>query len=174
MILTFKDKKPDYQKAAFIAPNAAVVGDVILEEGSSVWFAASLRADFDSIHIGKNTNIQDGAVIHVDESAPASIGENVTVGHNAVLHGCTVQDNCLIGMGAVVLNRAVIGKGSVVGAGSLVTENKEFPPGSLIIGSPAKAIRQIRDEDKVRILNNARLYYKCALQTAGDVSEQGY
>ena len=152
----------DIDKAAFIAPNAAVTGNVTLEKDSSVWYGASVRGDLAPVTIGAGTNIQDNATVHVDTNTPAVIGSGVTVGHNAVLHGCTVEDNCLIGMGAIVLNRAVVGEGSVIGAGALVTENKEIPPGSLAVGSPAKVIRKLSEKDLEAIKKNAGHYIEYA------------
>ncbi len=133
--------------SAWIADGAVVVGDVTLGENVSVWFTAVLRGDTEYLSIGANTNIQDGAVCHADPGFPLVIGEGVTVGHRAIVHGATVGDNSLIGMGAIVLNGAQIGTNCVVGAGALVTQNKVFPDNSLIIGSPAKAVRELTDEE---------------------------
>lgn len=157
-------------KAIFTAPNAAVTGRVELAEETSVWYGASLRGDLAPVSIGKGTNIQDNATVHVDTDTPTSIGSGVTVGHNAIIHGCTVGDDCLIGMGAIVLNRAEIGKESIVGAGALVTEGKSFPSRSLIIGSPAKAIRTVTDEELEKIRANAVRYVESARKhAAGEV-----
>jgi carbonic anhydrase/acetyltransferase-like protein (isoleucine patch superfamily) len=127
--------------SVWIAPSADLIGDVRLEAGSSVWFGAVIRADNTPIKIGSGTNVQDGAMLHSDPGSPLTIGGEVTVGHHAILHGCTIGDRVLIGMGAVVLNHAVIGDDCLVGAGALVTEGKIFPPGSLIVGAPAQAKR---------------------------------
>ena len=127
----------------FIADGAKVLGDVTIKEGSSVWYNAVIRADMEPVIIGKNTNIQDLVMVHVDSSHPTVIGDGVTVGHSAILHGCTIENDVIIGMGAIVLNGAVIRKNSIVGAGALITQNKTFPEGSLILGSPAKAVRQL-------------------------------
>ena len=146
------------ENAGFIAPNAAVTGDVELGRGASVWYGASVRGDIAPIRIGDGSNIQDNASVHVDEEVPASIGSGVTVGHNAVIHGCTIEDDCLIGMGAIILNGARIGAGSIVGAGALVTENKEIPPGSLAVGAPARVVRPISDEEREKVKANAERY----------------
>ncbi len=127
----------------WVAPDAQVIGNVILEEDVSIWFAAVIRGDNEPIRIGARANIQDGSVLHSDTGVPLTIGADVTVGHRAILHGCTVGPNSLIGMGATVLNRARIGANSIVGANALVTEGKEFPDGSLIVGAPAKAVRTL-------------------------------
>ena len=133
--------------SVYIAPGARVIGDVTLEEGSSVWYNAVLRGDEAPIIIGKNSNIQDLTMVHVAKKYPVRIGEGVTVGHSAILHGCTIDDNVMVGMGAILLNGAHISRNSIVGAGSLVTQNKEFPEGCLILGSPAKAVRMLSDEE---------------------------
>ncbi|MEN3746321.1 gamma carbonic anhydrase family protein [Sphingomonas sp. HF-S3] len=138
-------QRPVIAETAWVAPSADLIGDVHLAEESSVWFGAVIRADNTRIAIGKGSNIQDGAMLHSDPGQPCTVGDDVTVGHHAVLHGCTVGDRTLIGMGATILNRAVIGEDCVVGAGALVTEGKTFPPGHLIVGSPAKAIRPLDD-----------------------------
>ncbi len=148
--------------AAFIANNAAVTGDVSLGKDCSVWYGASLRGDLAPVTIGAESNIQDNASVHVDTNTPTIVGNGVTVGHNAILHGCTVEDNCLIGMGAIVLNRAVVGEGSVIGAGALITEGKIIPPRSLAVGSPAKVIRQIDDENLAKVKKNAGHYIELA------------
>jgi carbonic anhydrase/acetyltransferase-like protein (isoleucine patch superfamily) len=140
------DDSPDIDPTAWVAESASVIGRVRLAEGASVWYGAVLRADNDSISIGRNTNIQDGSVLHVDPGVPMTLGEGVTVGHLVMMHGCTVGDNSLIGIQSVVLNGARIGRDSIVGAGALVTEGKEFPDGVLILGSPAKVARQLTPE----------------------------
>jgi carbonic anhydrase/acetyltransferase-like protein (isoleucine patch superfamily) len=167
------DKRPEVGKAAFIAWNAEVAGDVTLAEDTSVWFSATLRGDLAGITVGRGTNIQDGATLHVDTGLPLLIGERVTVGHNAVLHGCIVGDDCLIGMGAVVLSGAQIGRESVVGAGALVTESKIFPPRSVILGSPAKAMRAVDDAGVEKIRENGRVYVGLAREAAGYAESPG-
>ncbi len=137
-------KRPQIDPAgAWVAPSADLIGDVRLGADASVWFSAVIRGDNTPMLIGAQTNIQEGAMLHSDYDAPLSIGTGCTIGHHAILHGCTIEDDVLIGMGAIILNRAVIRRGSIVGAGALVTENKDFPPGSLIVGSPAKVVRTL-------------------------------
>jgi carbonic anhydrase/acetyltransferase-like protein (isoleucine patch superfamily) len=160
-------KIPDVAKALFIAWNAEVMGEVVLGRDASVWFSATVRGDLAPISIGDGTNVQDGSTLHVDTNAPLIIGRGVTIGHNAVLHACTVEDGCLIGMGAVVLTGAVIGRESIVGAGALVTEGKVFPPRSLILGSPARASRHVDDAMVERIRQNAAIYVSLARDAAG-------
>lgn len=136
-------KTPQLAPGAWVADSAQVIGEVHLGENASVWCGAVIRGDSDSIRVGRNTNIQDLAVLHADEGVPLVIGDNISVGHQAMLHGCTIGDGSLIGIQAVILNGAKIGKNCIVGAGSVVTENKEFPDGSMIIGAPARVTRQL-------------------------------
>lgn len=157
-IYQFKDKIPTLAASAYVANEAVVIGDVRLGENVSVWPGAVLRGDNEPIVLGDNSNAQEGAVFHTDPGFPLTVGKNVTVGHQAMLHGCTVGDGSLIGIQAVVLNGAVIGAESLVGAGALVTEGKTFPPRSLIIGSPAQAIRTLSDEDIAGLQRNAQNY----------------
>ena len=152
------DLTPTIDPSAFVAAEATLIGAVTLEAGASVWPGAVIRADNEPIIIGANTSIQEGAVLHVDAGKPLHIGRNVTVGHQAMLHGCTIEDGALIGIQAVVLNDAVIRRHSLVGAGALVTEGKTFPERSLILGSPAKAVRTLSDED-VAGLEASALHY---------------
>ena len=147
MIKELSGKQPEIEKASFIAENATIIGDVKLEEGTTVWYGAVIRGDGDSIRVGKNTNIQDNTVVHVDPGNPVSIGENVTIGHQCIIHGCTIGDNTLIGMGSIIMDGAVIGRNCIIGAGSLITEHKVIPDGSLVFGSPAKVIRTVTDEE---------------------------
>jgi len=154
MVIKFKDKHPQISKSTFVAPSADVIGDVVLKENSSIWFNCVLRGDVGRITIGENTNVQDLTMIHVDEPKkdnphgyPTTIGDNVTIGHNCCIHGCEIKNNSLIGMGSTVLNGAVISEFSIVGANSLITTNKKFPPKSLIMGSPAKLIRELKDDE---------------------------
>ena len=172
MVHRIGSRTPRVKDALFIAWNAEVAGEVTLGAEVSVWFSATARGDIASISVGPGSNIQDGATLHVDTGLPLVIGRGVTVGHNAVLHGCTVGDDCLIGMSAVVLSGAVIGKESVVGAGALVTEGKQFPARSLILGSPAKAVRQVDDELLQRMRENARHYVELAREAARDYEEE--
>ena len=149
---------PQVAESAWVAENAQVIGDVQLAPGSSVWFGATLRGDTEPIVVGEGSNIQDGSVLHADRNLPLTIGRHVTVGHQVMLHGCTIGDESLIGIGAIVLNGAKIGKNCLVGAGALVTEGKEFPDGSMIIGSPAKAMRQLTPE-QIEGLRRSALHY---------------
>ena len=145
-----------------IAPGAVVKGDVKLGDGANIWYNAVVRGDDNFIEIGENTNVQDNATLHVSEDAPLMIGNGVTIGHGAIMHGCTVGDNSLIGMGAIVLDHAVIGKDCLVGAGALVTSGTVVPDGSLILGSPAKVRRQLTPEEIQGNKENALLYVKHA------------
>ncbi len=150
--------QPRVAASAWVADSAQVMGDVVLGEDSSVWFGTVIRGDTETITVGRGSNIQDASVLHADVGKPLTIGDNVTVGHKVMLHGCTIGDETLIGIGAVVLNGAVIGKNCLVGAGALVTEGKEFPDGSMIIGSPAKAVRQLSPEQIEGLKLSARHY----------------
>jgi len=150
MIRSFRGMKPRIAASAYIDPGAHVIGDVEIGERSSVWPAVVLRGDIEPIRIGVETNIQDGTVVHTDKGFPAIIGDRVSVGHAVVLHGCTVEENSLIGMGARVLNGAKIGRGAVVAAGSLVPEGMEVPPDTLVMGAPAKPRRAVTAEEKAR------------------------
>ncbi len=171
MVHRIAGKAPLIDSTAFVAWNAEVAGEVRLGPASSVWFSATLRGDLAGISLGAGSNVQDGATLHVDTGLPLTIGDRVTIGHNAVLHACTVGDDCLIGMGAVVLSGAVIGRESIVGAGALVTEGKTFPPRSVILGSPAKAVRSVDDEMLHGIRENGRVYETLARQAVQDYQE---
>lgn len=151
-------QSPQLGNGAWIADSAHVIGAVELGENASIWFGAVVRGDTETIRIGRNSNVQDLSVLHADMGTPLSIGDNVTIGHQVMVHGCTIGDNTLIGIGAVVLNRARIGRNCIVGAGSVVTEGKEFPDNSLIIGSPAKVIRTL-DEASARKLAESAEHY---------------
>lgn len=163
-IYNFEEYWPQVHETVFIAPGAKLVGRVKIGEYSSIWFNVVVRGDIDDVKIGANTNIQDGSVLHEDEGFPLIIGDRVTVGHNAILHGCTVGDDALIGMGAVVLSGAKIGEGAVVAAGSLVVQGSEIPAGHLAVGSPAKVIRKISDEQLQTFKATAEIYSKRAQQ----------
>lgn len=149
---------PQVAASAWVAGNAQVIGNVVLAEDSSVWFGVTLRGDTETITVGRGSNIQDGSVLHADVGFPMTVGENVTVGHQVMLHGCTIGDGSLIGIGAVVLNGAKIGKHCLVGAGSLVTEGKEFPDGSMILGSPARAVKALTPEQIEGLRMSAKHY----------------
>lgn len=161
--------RPAVAASAWIAPSADVIGDARLGEEASVWFGAVIRADNTPIEVGARTNIQEGAMLHSDPGAPLTLGEGVTVGHHAILHGCTVGENVLIGMGATILNRAVIGADSLVGAGALVTEGKVFAPGSLIVGAPARAVRELSPEAIAGLRRLASAYVVKAKAYARDL-----
>lgn len=157
--------QPELGPNAWVADSAQVIGKVHLAENASVWFGTVVRGDSEHIRIGRNTNVQDASVLHADPGVPLTLGDNVTIGHQVMLHGCTVGDGSLIGIGAVVLNNAKIGKHCLVGAGSLVTEGKEFPDGSMILGSPAKVVKQLSPEQIAGLqrvaqhyVDNARLF----------------
>jgi carbonic anhydrase/acetyltransferase-like protein (isoleucine patch superfamily) len=157
-IFALGDKRPVLPVSAWIAHNAIVIGDVRLGANVSLWWNTVLRGDNDPITIGEGTNIQDGSVLHTDEGVPLTLGRNVTVGHMAMIHGCTVGDNSLIGIGAIILNRAVIGRECLIGAGSLIPEGKTIPDRSLVLGSPGKVVRQLTDDDLARIRHTAEHY----------------
>lgn len=157
-VFKLADKEPRIAESAWIAPNATVIGDVRLGENCSIWWNATLRGDNDPIEIGANSNIQDGSVLHTDEGVPMKIGANVTVGHLVMLHGCTVGDGSLIGIGSVILNRAVIGKGCIVGANTLIPEGKVFPDHVLIVGSPGKVVRELSAEEVAHLQASAAHY----------------
>ena len=168
MIQPFLGRAPRTGRDVFVADSAAVVGDVTLSDGASVWYGASLRGDVHWIEVGEGSNVQDNATVHVSRGThPCQIRSGVTVGHNAVVHGCTIEDDVLIGMGAVVLDGAVIGVGSLVGAGALVTMNTVVPPRSLVIGSPARVVRTLTDEEVERNRANAAHYVRMSRMYLG-------
>jgi len=167
------DLAPSLAEGAWAAPSADLIGDVRLGPRASVWFGAVVRADNTPILIGEDSNIQDGAVGHSDPDAPLIIGARVTVGHQAILHGCTIRDGALVGMGARVLNGAVIGENCLVGAGALVTEGKSFEPGMLIVGSPARALRPLTEQELALLGFSAAHYAEKAAHYAGALRLQG-
>ena len=158
MIHNYKNDVPMIHESCFIAESADIIGKINLEENCSVWFGAVIRGDCNSIHIGKGSNIQDNCTVHVGHKESVNIGEYVTVGHNAIIHGCKIGSNTLIGMGAIILNNAEIGEGTIIGAGSIVTENKKIPSGVLCMGSPARVVRELTEEEKRRIKESAEYY----------------
>jgi carbonic anhydrase/acetyltransferase-like protein (isoleucine patch superfamily) len=160
---------PQLASGAWTAPSADLIGDVRLGARASVWFGAVIRADNTPIVIGEESNIQDGAIGHSDPGFPLTIGARVTVGHQAILHGCTIADDCLIGMGARILNGAAIESECIVGAGALITEGKRFEPGSLIVGSPARAVRQVTDEERLMLRASAAHYAEKAARYATEL-----
>ena len=158
MFYDLENKKVNNSEESWVAPNAIIIGDVTLEKNSSIWFSATLRGDIENIHVGEGSNVQDGSVLHTDPGYPLKIGKNVTVGHLVMLHGCTIGDNSLIGIGAVILNNVKIGKNCIIGAKSLITENKEIPDNSLVVGSPGRIIRKVTDEEAKAVMKNAMRY----------------
>ena len=158
MFYDLKDKKPKNSGENWVAPNATIIGDVTLEKNSSVWFNAVIRGDNENIHVGEGSNVQDGSVLHTDPGCPLRIGKDVTIGHIVMLHGCTIGDNSLIGIGAVILNNAKIGKNCIIGAKALITENKESPYNSLVVGAPGRVVRKLTDEEIGKITENAKHY----------------
>lgn len=152
------DHAPTIHESVFVADTATIVGKVTLEENASVWFGAAIRGDNEPITVGIGSNVQEGAVLHTDPGRPLTIGRNVTVGHQAMLHGCTIGDGSLVGIQAVILNGAVIGPNCLVGAGSIVTENKTFPERSLILGAPARVVRQLTDDEVAALEHSAENY----------------
>jgi carbonic anhydrase/acetyltransferase-like protein (isoleucine patch superfamily) len=166
MLLKYKKWFPKIEKEAWIAPNSTIIGNVEIGKDSSIWFGTVIRGDVHYIKIGDRTSIQDISMVHVthykkedmSDGNPTIIGNDVTIGHKVMLHGCIIEDACLIGMGATILDGAIIGKESIVGACSLVTKNKKFPPRSLIMGSPAKVIRELTDDEIEELYNSAKRY----------------
>lgn len=146
MIYQLDDRKPTFKGDYFVAQNAAVIGSVVFEPNSSVWYNVTIRGDNDVITLGENVNVQDGSVIHTDGGVPVVLERNVSIGHLVMLHGCTIGENSLVGIGAIILNKAVIGKNCIIGAGSLITEGKVIPDGSLVMGAPGKVVRQLTPE----------------------------
>lgn len=158
VIRKYKGKLPIVAESTFVAENAAITGDVVIGENSSIWYSVVIRGDYNLIRIGNHTNIQDLTMVHADFDEETHIGDYVTIGHTCIIHGCVIEDNVLIGMGSIVMNGAKIGKNSIVGAGSLVTEGKEFPSGVLVMGRPAKVVRELTQEEIASITQSARNY----------------
>ena len=158
MFYDLENKKIKNLGENWVAPNATIIGDVTLDKNSSVWFNATIRGDIENIHVGEGSNVQDGSVLHTDPGYPLKIGKNVTIGHLVMLHGCTIGDNSLIGIGAVILNNAKIGNNCIIGAKALITENKVIPDNSLVVGSPGKIIREVTPEEINLITENAKHY----------------
>lgn len=162
MIQNYMGIKPKIHENTFIHESAVIIGNVVIEEGVNIWPNVTIRGDMDKITIGKNTNIQDGSVLHTDTNTPLTIGEGVTVGHNAILHGCTIESFTLIGMGSTVLDNAIIKKGSIVGAGSLVAPGKIFEANSLIVGLPGRTVRETTEDERAKIKKSIQVYLEMA------------
>ncbi len=158
LVLPYKDFMPEIGENVFIAPSASVIGQSTLGNNVSVWFGATVRGDISYIRVGENTNIQDQCVLHVGDDHPCIIGDNVVAGHKSVIHGCTVEDDCLIGIGAIILNGAVIGRGSIIGAGSLIPENACIAASSVVMGTPGKVIRQVTEDEHDQHVKLVRKY----------------
>ncbi|WP_375002724.1 gamma carbonic anhydrase family protein [Aeromicrobium sp. CTD01-1L150] len=158
MRIALGDKQPEVDDAAWVAPNATLAGAVRIEPGASIWYGAVLRADNEPITVGRDSNVQDNCAFHVDKGKPVTLGEGVSVGHGAVVHGATIGDHVLVGMGAVVMNGAVIGDETLIAAGALVTEGMEVPPRSLVAGVPAKVRRELSDAEVAKLHQNAEIY----------------
>ncbi|MCP5181072.1 MAG: gamma carbonic anhydrase family protein [Pseudomonadales bacterium] len=172
MLLQLGDKRVRARGRYFVADNARVIGNVLLEDNASVWFGAVIRGDSELITLGENCNVQDGAILHTDPGFPLTLGRDVTIGHMAMLHGCTVGEGSLIGIGAIVLNGAKIGRNCLVGAGALVTEGKEFPDNSMILGSPARVAKTFTDEQAAGLRANARHYVRNGQRFSTELTEQ--
>ena len=158
MIYDFEEHTPKMDPKSWVASNAVIIGKVELKKDSNIWFNVTLRGDVEPITVGEGSNVQDGSVLHTDPGCPVVIGKNVTIGHLVMLHGCIIEDDCLIGIGSTILNKAKIGKNSIIGANALVTENKVIPERSLVLGSPGKVVRQVTDEEIKSIKENAEHY----------------
>lgn len=158
MIYALDDKTPVIHERAWVAPDANLIGAVELAAGASVWFGSTLRGDNEPIRIGAGSNVQENCVFHTDMGFPLTVGENCTIGHMAMLHGCEIADGSLIGMGATVLNGARIGRGCLIGAGALITEGKQIPDGSMVLGSPGKVVRELNDAARAALLESAAHY----------------
>ncbi|WP_170751194.1 gamma carbonic anhydrase family protein [Ruegeria lacuscaerulensis] len=166
-IYALGDHAPQLHQDTWVAPDANLIGKVVLEEGASVWFCSTLRADHEEIRVGEGSNVQENCVMHVDPGFPLTIGKNCTIGHKVMLHGCSIGENSLIGMGAIILNGAKIGKNCLIGAGALITEGKEIPDNSLVMGSPGKVIRQL-DDAAAQKLTLSALHYQSNMRKFRD------
>lgn len=173
MIYALDGIAPTIDPSAWVAPDAVLVGKVVVEADASIWFGAVIRGDNEEIRVGAGSNVQENSVLHTDMGYPLTIGANCTIGHKAMLHGCTIEGGSLIGMGATVLNGARIGEGSLVGASALVTEGKEIPPGSLVMGAPAKVVRELDEAARARLLKSAAGYQANAARFAAGMKPVG-
>jgi len=158
MFYDLENKKIKNSGDNWVAPTATIIGDVTLKKNTSIWFNAVLRGDIENIYIGEGSNVQDGSVLHTDPGCPLRVGRNVTIGHLVMIHGCTIGDNSLIGIGTVILNNAKIGKNCIIGAKALITENKEIPDNSLVVGAPGKVVREVTEEEKKAVFENTKHY----------------
>lgn len=158
MIIEFEGVSPKICEDTYISESVDIIGNVRIEENANIWFGTRLRGDMNQIVVGENSNIQENSVVHVDKNCPCIIGRNVTIGHGAIIHGCNISDNVLVGMGAIILNNAKIGKNTIIGAGSLITQEKEFPEGVLILGNPARVVRNLTTEEVESIIRSANNY----------------
>lgn len=165
-IYTVNGLTPVLGENVYVAPTAAITGDVKLDDGASAFYGVSARGDSAPIRVGKNSNLQDNVVLHADPGFPCTVGENVSVGHNAVVHGCTVEDGCIVGMSATIMNGAVVGANSLIAAGAVVLEGTIIPPGSLVAGVPGKVRKQLSEEEQEGLLKNAKTYTQLAAQHA--------
>jgi len=163
-LYAYKHNQPELHPTVYVAPTAQIIGNVHISKNSSIWFQTVIRGDFDKISVGERTNIQDLCVCHADENIPLNIGNGVTIGHRSIIHGCTIEDNCLIGMGAIVMNQAVIGKGSIVAAGALVLEKTIIPPYSLITGMPGKIKKTYRNKQDIE--QDIRTMSECYMENS--------
>ncbi|WP_343078955.1 gamma carbonic anhydrase family protein [Ostreiculturibacter nitratireducens] len=173
MIYALDGISPEIGPETWVAPDANLIGKVVLEEGASVWFGATLRGDNEEIRVGRGSNVQENCVMHTDMGFPLVIGADCTIGHKAMLHGCQIGDGSLIGMGATVLNGAQIGKGCLIGAGALVTEGKVIPDGSLVVGAPARVVRELDADARKRLLESAAHYRENATRFRNGLSPAG-
>lgn len=172
MIVKLGNYIPAIAQSAFTASNCTIIGRCTIEEDCSIWFNAVIRADVNEIHIGRNTNIQDGSVLHCDYDYPLTIASDVTIGHRAIIHGCTIGSNCIIGMGSTILDGAVIGDNCIIGANSLITSGKQIPAGSLVVGSPAKVVRQLSVEEIEGIKKSVAGYVKLSKEYAAGMKQE--
>ena len=160
MIYNFENKSLKSEGKNWIAPNAVIIGDIVIKNDVSIWFNAVLRGDIETIIVGEGSNIQDGSILHTDPGSPLTVGKGVTVGHMVVLHGCAIGDNTLVGIGSTILNNAKVGKNCLIGANTLITENKRIPDNSLVVGSPGKVVRKVTNKEIRHIKKNAREYIR--------------
>ena len=172
IIKKYGDHAPQLHPSVRVAENAAIIGNVTMEENVNVWYGAVVRGDLDSITVGAGTNIQDNAVVHCDAGAPVNIGKNVIVGHNAIIHSCTVGDNCMIGMGAILLSGCKIGDGAIIGGGAVVSGSMEVPPNSLAVGLPAKVVKQVSPEQQKYMVYDVEEYIATAKNELEPVGEE--